>query len=248
MPLVLPGGSLVTRFLVARPYINLLMASTVTSAMPNLPRFTDPEAYPNITWRGGTGRGRNYGSCTPVRISTITMPSMNVGAYFTYNIDTIGSDPITYTVTAGSLPTGLTLGGRTLYGTPTVGGAYSFTIQASNACGSDSVAYAGTVATGWSVAFMWLSTSSGATNGTVGVPYSESFATPTTNDFGTYQGDGTISWSVTGSLPPGLSVNYSTKVISGTPTTAGTYTIFIQGDNGSPITADNVLEYDIIIA
>jgi len=104
------------------------------------------------------------------------------------------------------------------------------------------------VATGWSVAFMWLSTSSAATNGTVGVSYSESFATPTTNDFGTYQGDGTISWSVTGSLPPGLTWNVAAKTITGTPTLAGTYTIFIQGDNGSPITAGNVIDYYIIIA
>jgi hypothetical protein len=51
---------------------------------------------------------------------------------------------------------------------------------------------------------------------------------------------GTPAWSViAGSLPPGLSLNGGTAVISGTPTTAGVYTFTIQGrDNTSTITRD----------
>jgi hypothetical protein len=50
-----------------------------------------------------------------------------------------GSPPITYTVTVGSLPTGLSLtgtGGNTVSGTPTTAGVYSFTLTATNAFGS----------------------------------------------------------------------------------------------------------------
>ena len=56
------------------------------------------------------------------------------------------SPTITYTVTAGALPTGLslsTLSGTVglLSGTPTIAGSYSFTVLASNAYGSASKSF-----------------------------------------------------------------------------------------------------------
>jgi Putative Ig domain len=47
-----------------------------------------------------------------------------------------GSPPITYTVSSGSLPPGLSLSGNTISGTPTTAGTYSFTLDATNAFGS----------------------------------------------------------------------------------------------------------------
>ena len=54
-----------------------------------------------------------------------------------------GSTPITWSVSAGALPPGLTLDANTgaYTGTPTAAGNYSFTITATNAAGTDSDAY-----------------------------------------------------------------------------------------------------------
>ena len=49
-------------------------------------------------------------------------------------------------------------------------------------------------------------------------------------------GSGTLTWSVSaGTLPPGFSLNSSTGVISGTPTTPGTYNFTLKvTDSGNP--------------
>jgi|GEM_PF-3412752 len=60
---------------------------------------------------------------------------------------------------------------------------------------------------------------------TVGIPYNTTF---------TASGSPASTWSVTlGTLPPGLTFNSTTGVLSGTPTIAGTYTFTTQAANGN---------------
>jgi hypothetical protein len=62
-----------------------------------------------------------------------------VGSAYSQTFSANGSVPITYTVSTGSLPPGLSLtgtGGNTVSGTPTTAGVYSFTLQATNSFGT----------------------------------------------------------------------------------------------------------------
>jgi hypothetical protein len=71
--------------------------------------------------------------------------------------------------------------------------------------------------------------------GEVGIPYSQAFT----------QTSGTppITWSLTGTLPTGLSLNPGTGVLSGTPTQAGSFPITVVATdlNGCPGTRDYTL-------
>lgn len=97
-------------------------------------------------------------------------------------------------------------------------------------------------------AFEWVNTSTEAQNGVVGQEYSYSFA-EADNPFGIWSGDGSITWTIEGDLPPGLEYNRWTKTIEGTPTTVGSYDFTITGDNGiDPTPPENkTLSYSITI-
>lgn len=218
------------------------MGYTVTAKLPQLPRTVHPDHIPpNIIYD-------DTPVCSAVTISTTSLGAVVKDQYFIKIIDYTGTAPVSMSVTAGSLPTGLTLSGNTISGTPTVAGAISFTITATNACGNDTQVYSGSVTVAATIGFTWLSTSSGANSGQVGVAYSEEFDI-TPSNFGTWEGDGTIVWQVSAGLPPGITWNTSTNVLSGTPTVAGTYNFQITGDNGLAVELplSPVLDYSITI-
>lgn len=69
-------------------------------------------------------------------ITTATLPDGTVGTACSRTLTATGTEPITWSVVSGSLPTGLTLTGSAISGTPTTSGAFSFTVRATNAAGS----------------------------------------------------------------------------------------------------------------
>ncbi len=191
-------------------------------------------------------------SATPAQTATITktihiaqvltistLPSALqdaiVGQAYNFTFQSNGGlTPITWSVTSGSLPTGLTLSSSGIIsGTPTASGSFSFTIQA-----GDGSSPAQTITINVSVrssTLLVISTASGALpDAVLGAIY---------NPF-TLQFIGGIApqvWTVSaGSLPPGMGLS-SAGVISGSLSATGTYSFTARlQDSSNPAQAASV--------
>jgi hypothetical protein len=193
---------------------------------------TDSSAVPIVaTFSGNKGLAINVtagpaGTCVTLTIAPASLPALTAGSAYSQTITASGGlGPYTYAVTAGTLPAGLTLNTSTgaITGTPTISGAYSFTITATDAADSTgSMAYSGTV-----IAPIVVDPSS-LPGGTVGSPYSQTVTAT--------GGTGTKTLSLTGSLPAGLTFTSATGLISGTPTTAGTSNFTITATDANSAT------------
>ncbi len=176
----------------------------------------------------GTAAGTTTSSCSILiapAAPALTCPTATgqVGvAYSSALLASGGAPPYTFSITSGSLPTGLTLNPSTgaITGTPTAYGTFNFTAQVVDSRGTA----AGTTTSNCSIVIappQITLTCPAATTGTVGVAYSSSLTA----------GGGVppYTYSITsGSLPAGLMLNSSTGAITGTPTTAGTFNFTAQ--------------------
>jgi type II secretory pathway pseudopilin PulG len=119
-----------------------------------------------------------------------------------------GAVPLTWTATG--LPTGLTISTTGLIsGTPSAAGTFAVVVRA-----TDGFGLFGDAAFSWTINPALQITTPGAQTGQVGTAITSLQVVATA-------GTTPYSWAATG-LPPGLSINSSGR-ISGTPTTAGTY-------------------------
>ncbi|MGH3581994.1 MAG: beta strand repeat-containing protein, partial [Mycobacterium sp.] len=134
-----------------------------------------------------------------------------------------GTAPYTFSVTVGTLPAGLSLNGATgaITGTPTTAATSNFTIRA-----VDSLGAAGTRAYSVTVNVAITVNPASLPAATVGVAYNQTISAS--------GGNGSFTYSVSaGTLPAGLSLNASSGVISGTPTTAGASSFTIRATDGT---------------
>src|SRR5205807_33640 len=128
--------------------------------------------------------------------------------------------------TASTLPTGLTLDpDGTLHGTPTQGGSFpiSVTVTDGNGCTGTNPAYTLTINCP-----VITVTNPGVNTGTAGVLFSQTFTQA--------GGQGTITWSETGPLPSGISLNTSTGVLSGTTNSVGSFPITVTATDSNGCT------------
>lgn len=165
-------------------------------------------------------------------IDTTALPGGTAGtAYHQVVLAHGGVAPYTWSVTSGSLPSGLTLSSATgdITGKPTASGSFAFTVAA-----TDSSAAGQTVTQNLSLAIATappppaMTVTDTVTDGTAGTPYAAALIPA--------NGTQPYAYAVTsGALPGGLTLDPKSGIISGTPATAGTFTATITvTDSASP--------------
>ena len=137
-----------------------------------------------------------------------------------------GTAPYTCAITAGSLPSGLTLSGCVISGTPGVAGTTGLTIKATDSSNPVAVS-SGPVTLVIAPAALAITTGT-LPNGTVGVAYSSTI--------GVTGGTSPYTCTLTaGTLPAGLTFG-ANCLVSGTPTTAATAVLTVKAtDSSNPI-------------
>ncbi|SDA92623.1 putative Ig domain-containing protein [Mesorhizobium qingshengii] len=139
-----------------------------------------------------------------------------------------GTGPYTFTISAGSLPAGLTLNGTTgaLSGTPTAGGTVNFTVQATDSSTAPGP-FSGTRAYTLTIAAPTISLpATTLADGTAGSAYSAAL-NPATGGTSPY------TYAVTGgALPPGVALSASGN-LSGTPSAAGSFNFSVTATDSS---------------
>ena len=180
-----------------------------------------------------------------VQITTISLASGQVGSAYSIVIAASGgTTPYSWSLTGGTLPTGLGLGASSgqISGTPTQSGTFPITVQV-----KDSSSPAQTASQGFSIVVGAAGTqvsitTSSVPNGQVGVAYSTTLAAN--------GGTAPYTWSISaGALSPGLSLGAGNGVISGTPTASGSFSFTAKvTDSTSPTKQTATKSFTLTIA
>ncbi len=172
----------------------------------------------------------------PLLITTTALPEGTEGLAYQAGITAAGGfPPYAFSVAQGSLPAGLSLSADgVLSGTPGASGEFSFTVQVLDSEGQTS-------SRSYTLA-VFLRPSVLTTSLPVGRVADAYTATLEAS------GRGPFRWSVTsGSLPPGLTLNTDTGVLSGTPTLHGAFTFeaTVTDSNQPPLAASRTFTVNI---
>ncbi|MDH5642502.1 MAG: Ig domain-containing protein, partial [Nitrospira sp.] len=172
---------------------------------------------------GGTGGGGSIVIPPILEVTTVGLSTGVVGVAYSETVQaTGGQPPYTWAIVAGALPAGLNFNTTTgeITGTPATAGSSSVEFEV-----ADSGSLTRSKAFTLNVLGVMITTTS-LPNSWVGATYSSSLQLS--------GGLAPYSWSVaSGSLPPGLILDSGTGVVSGSPTTSGSYTFVVSVTDAS---------------
>lgn len=224
------GGASPYQFVITAGALPAGLALSAAGALTGVPRASGAFALTIMATdnNGYTGsRAINLIVAAPtIGLAPATVPGAAVGSPYSQAFTaTDGNAPYTFSVVAGALPSGLTLGsGGLLAGTPTVGGTYNFSVQVQDSTtgGTFTATRPYTMTVG--AATLTVSPPALAV-GTVGVAYTQSLSTA--------GGTPGYTYAVTaGALPPGITLS-AAGLLSGRPTAGGAFSFTVISTDSS---------------
>ncbi|HEX8998387.1 MAG TPA: putative Ig domain-containing protein, partial [Blastocatellia bacterium] len=175
-------------------------------------------------------------ACPTLTLTPPTIVSGQAGVAYNQPISVSPAGSYTFSLALGNLPAGLTLNPATgvISGMPSSTGTTTFTVKAESA-GGCSVTQSYSLVIGCPTVAINPAT---LPSGTAGTAYSQTItASPT---------GGNYTFAVTsGSLPAGLNLNPATGVLSGTPTTNGSFTFTVTATGFGACTGSQ--SYTVVI-
>src|SRR5207245_337512 len=181
----------------------------------------------------------NVASVSPLQITSSQLPGGTVSSAYSATLSASGgTSPYSWSVSSGTLPTGLSLSSSgTLSGTPTVAGSFPFTMAVKDAATASASATLSINVVGLPPLQI---TSSQLSGGTVGSAYSATFRAS--------GGTSPYSWSVSSvPLPTGLILS-SSGTLSGTPTVAGAFPFTVAVKDAASASASANLSINVVTA
>lgn len=199
---------------------NTFFASTLAEANATAQSYADQQAV----LQRSCLTGLNVNTC--------------LGSSYSSVITTSLPGTITWSLVSGSLPPGLSFSDGMITGTSLATGSYSFAVTALSSNGNSTTRT-------FTICVNQITNAAALPQGMPSVPYSVTFViAPICSGGG--EPPATV-WKVTsGSLPPGLSLDASTGVLSGTPTTNGAYGFTITVNTPSTCSKAFTLAVDLL--
>ncbi len=250
------------------PGLALGASGTPDTTISGTPTTSNTNAYDftiQVTDSGGNTDTKSYSIVVnPVPFSITTGSPLSNGILMDLYSATLAAtagvcSPYTWSISAGSLPGGLTINNATgeISGSPDTSGTYSFTVFVRNAPNVADPTKGHSATQNFTITIydnpqLTITTNSPLPDGAKNQAYNTTITAVHANN-------GVNSWSITsGSLPPGLtftcsgsgtgtcsSSNVNTAVLSGTPTLAGTYNFTITAIDNGHVTASK--DFTLII-